>query len=440
MSERPDVAALRPPRKQPVVEHELEGGLHALVLRRTKIPLVEVRLVVPLSPSQILRPATALVLSESLLAGTEERDRSSVAEEVERLGGTLGATLSDESLIVHGSCLASRLKDFLSLLGEVLTEAAYRPDEVSGDRERTADEVALALSRPETLAGEALARRLYGRHPYGTEMPRPDGIRRVRPSAVRSLHDALLTPRAGHLVLVGDVQPRRALSIASGSLEAWLALPAAPPDAVPEPPEVKPGPLLFLHRSDSVQSNVRLGGVAPGRLDPDWPAAALANAVFGGMFTSRIVTNLRERNGYTYSPRSGVRHLKKGSHSEIAADVSTAVTAASLVETRYELGRIASLGVSEDELEAARRYVMGSFMFRVGTQSGLASTLAALAAAGVDPGYLASYPARVSRLTKDEVDAAAARYFAPTRLVTVVVGDADEVLEPLGAVEAVELA
>lgn len=440
MTDRPNVATLRPSRRLPVVEAELDGGLRAVVVRRTRIPLVELRLSFPLSPLQLSRPAAALVLSESLLSGTEHLDRSGVAEAVERLGGTLGASLGDDRLVVHGSCLAGRLKEFLSLVAEVLTEAAYRDEEVAGDRARTAEEVALALSRPETLAEEALSRRLFGRHPYGTELPRPEAVRRVRTSAVRALHDAVLTPRAAHLVLVGDVAGRRALPIVSDALGRWLQVRSTPPEPIPEVAEMKLRPLLLVHRSGSVQSNLRLGAPAPTRLDADWPATALANAVFGGMFTSRLVSNLRERNGYTYSPRSSVRHLQEASVTEVAADVSTGVTAASLVETRYELGRVATLGVSEDELEAARRYVMGSFMFRVATQAGLASTLAALATAGVDPGYLRDHPARIARVGKDEVDAAAARYFAPTRFSTVVVGDAETVLEPLSAVEAVELA
>ncbi|EQD29669.1 peptidase M16 domain-containing protein, partial [mine drainage metagenome] len=157
-----------------------------------------------------------------------------------------------------------------------------------------------------------------------------------------------------------------------------------------------------------------LGGPAPTRSDPQWPATALANLIFGGLFASRLVENLRERHGYTYSPRSAVRHGRAGSSLLVEADVATEATASALLETRYELGRIALGGVTEGELEAARRYAIGSFTFMTATQSGLAETLSALSIAGLPPGYLKSYPASLAKTTRAEVETAARRYLAPT--------------------------
>ena len=199
------------------------------------------------------------------------------------------------------------------------------------------------------------------------------------------------------------------------------------------PPE--PGPLVLVDRPGSVQSNLRIGATAPGRQDSDHPAASLANLVFGGTFASRLVANLRERHGYTYSPRSAISHDRAGSWLALQADVATAVTAQSLMETRYELARVALDGVTEEELDSARRYAVGTFSFVIATQAGLASTLSALAIAGIGPGYLQTYPAAIIRTTKEEVDAAANKYLAPTRMVTVVVGDAATVAGPLAAVE-----
>jgi predicted Zn-dependent peptidase len=157
------------------------------------------------------------------------------------------------------------------------------------------------------------------------------------------------------------------------------------------------------------------------------------------MFASRLVENLRERNGYTYSPRSSIRHARAGSSLVVTADVGKEVTAAALVEMRYELGRLAVGGVSDAELDSARRYAIGTFTFLTATQSGLADTLAALLLDGVGPGYLVSHPAAIAKTTKAEVEAAARRYLAPAELVTVVVGDADEVARPLSMIDALRI-
>jgi predicted Zn-dependent peptidase len=161
--------------------------------------------------------------------------------------------------------------------------------------------------------------------------------------------------------------------------------------------------------------------------------------IFGGMFASRLVENLRERHGYTYSPRSRFDHGQAGSSFVIEAEVATASTAASLIETTYELGRIATQGVTESEHESARRYALGTLAYQTSTQAGLASTLMGLAIVGLDPGYLARYAAELKRKKRSEVDEAARRLLAPSQMVTVVLGDAEAVGSPLALIDDVQL-
>ncbi|MDA8039464.1 MAG: pitrilysin family protein [Actinomycetota bacterium] len=437
---RPEAGRLRLPRRPSVVDEVTDGGLHVIALRRPGVPLVEVRLAFPLRSRQMRQPAGPLVLSDSLLAGTKRYDRAGLAEAVERLGGGLGATVSNDRLDLSAYGLASRLQDLLALLADVLTGATYPAGEVAADRARKADEVVMALSRPEVLADEALSERLYGSHPYATPIPRPAALEQVGAPLLRRLHRSLLDPRSCHLVIVGDVQPRRALSLSEAALGSWLESPGGGAVTLPPLPEISPGGIELRDRPGAVQSNVRLGASAPRRYAPDWPAAAIANEILGGMFTSRLVENLRERHGYTYSPRSAIRHGRAGSSFTLSAEVGTEVTAASLVEIRYELGRLVTSGITEEELEAARRYAVGSFLVRTATQGGLASTLAGFALTGTGPEYLSDYPARIAKLTRAEVDEAARRYLSPGSMATVVVGDGEVVSASLRRLDELTLA
>jgi predicted Zn-dependent peptidase len=123
----------------------------------------------------------------------------------------------------------------------------------------------------------------------------------------------------------------------------------------------------------------------------------------------------------------------------IQADVATESTAASLVEISYELGRIATNGVTDEELESARRYALGTLSFELATQEGLASRLAALAVMGLDPGYVGRHAAAVKRVKRHEVDEAARRLLGPSQMVAVVLGDARVVGGSLAAVSEVQL-
>jgi zinc protease len=165
----------------------------------------------------------------------------------------------------------------------------------------------------------------------------------------------------------------------------------------------------------------------------------LANMIYGGYFSSRLVENIRERRGYTYSPRSSVDHQAAGSSFLVEADVATEVTGPALLETWYELGRMALLPVTDAELDAARRYVLGSMALSTATHAGLASTLSALVGAGLPPEWLAEHQQALAAVTVDEVQEASRRHLATAGLTAVVLGDAEQVADQLGALAPVSV-
>ena len=114
-------------------------------------------------------------------------------------------------------------------------------------------------------------------------------------------------------------------------------------------------PLLVVNRTAAAQSELRIGHLSARRNTPDYPALLVMNAILGGQFVSRINMNLREDKGYTYGPHSRIDHNVLGSSLMFDVEVATEVTAAALLETLYELGRIASLPVTEAEVESVRR-------------------------------------------------------------------------------------
>ena len=396
---RPEIGPIRPPKASRLTEESL-GGLHVITSRMPGVPMVELRLAFPLAAHLVRRPAASMVLSESLLAGTARHDRAGLASSVQRIGGRLGAGVAGDWILVSGSVLAEHLVEMLQILGEVLSGASYPSSEVSR-RSRSSGRASPDGAQPARChcrrgAQQAAASRTSLR----LRAPEPRGV--AEHQRGQSAQDSQRDPgseRCGHLVLVGDVTPSRALSAAAGGLEQWLTQAAGGlcRAARPVASRCVLGPVQLFDRPGAVQSNIRIACLAPGRADPWWPSAALANLIFGGMFASRLVENLRERNGYAYSPRTSFDHGRAGSSFVIQADVATSSTAASLLEINYELGRIATKGVTDEELESARRYALGTLAFQTATQDGLAGTLASLAVIGLDPGYLGRYAAAVKR-------------------------------------------
>ncbi|RBY74331.1 insulinase family protein [Geodermatophilus sp. TF02-6] len=438
------VPPLGEPRPQPelaVTEQTLPNGLRLVVVPRPGVPLVELRLRVPFAAATARtaaqHAARTAVLSGAVLLGTSAHDATGIAELVQAHGGELAVSTDPDRLLFSTTLLVEGLAPVLGVLAEVLTDAAYPADRVAAERARVAERIAIARSQPGVIARTALAARRYGAHPYAEQLPAPELVAAVRSQALRRLHRERVLPAGSTLVLVGDLDPAAAVDAAATALGGWTGEGTAV--AAPPAPESAPRPLQLVDRPGAVQSNLRLGGPAPSRTDPDLPAVRLATMVYGGYFSSRLVENIRERRGYSYSPRSSVDHLAAASSFLVEADVATEVTAPALLETWYELGRMALTPVTADELDAARRYVLGSMALSTATHAGLASTLSALAGSGLPPEWLAEHQQALARVTVDEVQEAARRYLRPTGLTAVVVGDAARVADELPVLGPVEV-
>lgn len=431
----PALTAARRPRKLTVAERTLSTGLRVLVVRRGSVPLVELRLRVPFAGRSASHLPKASMLGETLLRGTAELSTVDIAAALQEIGGSLHASVDPDRLLLSGNALATGLPRLLEILDEVLTGATYPTEDVVGERGRLVERLRMARSQPSVIAREAMLRRLYGDHPYAREIPEHDAVAAVMPAQLRTLHRSRVVPAGSTLVLVGDVSPQRVLDRVESALSGWDT--AGTAKGAPRLPALQAGPVLLVDRPGAVQSNIRVGGPALGRQDPQYAAMQLANMVYAGYFSSRLVENIRESKGYTYSPHSVIEHSSAGSAVLIEADVATEVTAPALLEIRYELGRIATLPVEADELESARQYAIGTLALSIATQSGLASMLTALISSGVDVEWLREHTARLAAVTISDVQEQAARFLAPRALATVIVGDASATRPALSTLDEV---
>ncbi|MGY1641279.1 M16 family metallopeptidase [Geodermatophilus sp. SYSU D00703] len=438
------VPPLGEPRPQPelaVTEATLPSGLRLVVVPRPGVPLVELRLRVPFAAATArtaaAHTARTSVLSGAVLLGTEAHDATGIAQLFQAHGGELSVSADPDRLLFSTTLLSEGLAPVLSVLAEVLTSATYPTDQVEAERARVAERISIARSQPGVIARTALAARRYGPHPYAEQLPAPEAVAAVRGPALRKLHRERVLPAGSTLVLVGDLDPAAAVDAAGEALAGWTGEGTAV--TAPPVPQLDRGHLEVVDRTGAVQSNLRLGGPAPSRTEPDLPAVRLANMVYGGYFSSRLVENIRERRGYSYSPRSSVDHLVGASSFLVEADVATEVTAPAMLEVLYELGRMALTPVTPEELDGARRYVLGSMALSIATHAGLASTLSALVGAGLPPSWLTEHQRALAAVTVEEVQAAARRYLHPAALTAVVVGDAERVADGLRALGPVDV-
>ena len=433
----PDLLRVKAGRAPASQESLLANGLKVVAVRRTGAPLVELRLWIPFGGAAEQHPARAELLAASALLGTAERSREEVDIALGEVGGHLNANVDPERLLFTGSVLANGLTALLDVLTEVLTTAAYRKPDVLNERDRLVEHLTLAAAEPSTAARVALQRQRFGTHPASREMPEVEQVAEVTPSAVRGLHRRAVVPEGSTLVLVGDLSPKRTIAQVEALLEPWTGSRRATP--LDTPPAVVGSDVRALHRDGSVQSQVRLTGPAVTRSSPAYTALQVANLVYGGYFSSRLMENIREDKGYTYSAGSTIEFWPGRAALTVSFDTTTESTAAALLEARYELGKLALGAPTSAEVESARNYAMGTLAISLGTHAGFASTLARIHGAGLDLSWLQAHPGRLASVTVDEVAAAAAGHLAPSTFTGIVLGDLDRISDGLRRVGGVSL-
>ncbi|MHC1559769.1 M16 family metallopeptidase [Actinomycetospora sp. C-140] len=436
----PDLGPQRAVPAPDEVDTVLGSGLRVIAVRRAEVPMVELRLRVPFADpagsGASDHAAVAEVLSTTILSGTRSRTRVGIDDDLAGVGGEIGFSVDPERLAVSGHALAEGLDTLLDVLADLVLAATHPDDELARERDRLVERIELASAQPSVIARRALQERRYGDHPVTREMPRAEEVTAVTADAVRALQDAALRPGGSVLVVVGDVDPADAVARVEKALAGWTTGSA---EAMPALPALTARDLLLVDRPGAVQSQLRLSAPAVGRTDPRYPALQLANLSLGGYFSSRLVENLREDKGYTYHASSSLELDAHGAALLVETDVASEVTAPALLETRYELGRFAVVPPTAAEVESARRYLVGSLLISMTTQAGYASTVAALAAHGLSSAWIREHPARVEAVTVDEVAAAAAEFYAPTRFTGVVVADAAASADGLRALGGVEI-
>ncbi|MFC7343129.1 M16 family metallopeptidase [Saccharopolyspora griseoalba] len=433
----PELGERRTGRPPETVDTVLANGLRVIAARHGVVPMVELRLRIPFAGDAPQHPARAEMLAETLLTGTAKRDRVQMDVDLAKVGADLHAVVDPERLSIAGDALASGLDAVLDVLGDALTGAVYRDEEIEGERARLVERIGVARSQPRVIAREELQQHRYGDHPFVREVPQAEDVAEVTAEQVRQLHRDAVLPRGSVLVLVGDIDPERAVAAVDRALSGWNSDASA--RELPQLPLVSGGDVRLVHRPGAVQSQMRLSAQAVPRTDPQYPAMQIANLCFGGYFSSRLMENIREDKGYTYGAHSSFEFTKGNGTLLVDADTASEVTAAALLETRYELSKMALVPPTESEVESARQYAIGGLLTSTASQSGLASTLVSLAAAGLGQDWLTAHPERLAGVTVEEV-AEAAKIFAPTSFIGVVVGDADELAEQMRMLGGVDVA
>ena len=411
----------------------LDNGLKVVVFVDHRLPLVSYRLGFrsgeASDPLDIVGATSAM--ASMLTEGTLNYSSRQLAEMIERIGASVGASASEDFTIIAASALSMYSSDILDLMAEIVFRPAFPEDELDLYKRNTIEHLRFQRSQPNFLANEQTARQVYGRHPYGRVAPLSSDVERLSRGTLREIHGRSLVPENSVFLAVGSIDQDKLIAEMESEFGTWKGA-RDEPVALPEPPARIHRTLTIVDRPGSAQSNIVLANLAVDRSDPDFFAVTVMNQILGAGASSRVFMNLREEKGYTYGAYTRFDMKRLSGDFEATAEVRTEVTGDSLREFFYELDRIKTEDVDPDELRDAKNFLTGVFPIRAETQEGLTNLLLNQQLYGLPDDYLETYRQKIEDVTIDDVRRVAQKCIRDDELAIIIVGDAGDVLKQAG--------
>ena len=407
----------------------LKNGLKVVIVADKRLPLVSYRLAFLSGDADdpIENIGITSAMASMLTEGTANYTSLELAEKIERLGASMSATSSEDFLVVAGSSLSIYANEILRLIAEIVFRATFPEAELDLYRRNAIENLKFQRSQPGFLANEQVARILYDEHPYARISPTADDIEKLSHEKVSDFYSKSLLPNNCILIAVGDVEKDEFLSEVNEHFGGWKSSDITL-TTFPDPAVLKNRSLTIVDRPGSAQSNIVLANTAFERNHPDYFAAAVMNQILGAGASSRVFMNLREEKGYTYGAYTRLDAKRLAGDFEATAEVRTQVTGDSLREFFYELERIRTKLVSEDELADAKNFLTGVFPIRAETQEGLTNLIVNQQLYDLPDDYLQTYRDKIEAVSTADVQRVASKYIKPDDLAIVIVGDAGDVL------------
>lgn len=359
--------------------------------------------------------------------GTTTRTSQEIAQGAASMGGSIDIRVDEDQTTLSAQVLSDFAPDMVELLADVIMHPALPVSELERLKRDRLRMRSVASVEPRQMAVAAFRQALYGDHPYGRMLPSEEQLSSYTIEDVRGYLEKNFGGKRTHIFVAGVFDHSAIRDAIETSFAGWREGPAALID-VPEPASGKVV-VDIIDRPDASQSNVLLGlpTVAPGH--DDWIPMQITNTLLGGMFSSRITSNIREDKGYTYSPFSSVSSRYNDAYWVQSAAITTDDTAAALREIFFEIDRLQEMPPADDELEGVKNYASGVFVLQNSTPSGIINALNFLDVQGLSDSYLTDYVSNVFSLAPEDISETARKYLRQDDMTLVVVGDRGRISE-----------
>ena len=425
----------------PVIsESKLDNGLEVVVIEQPSMPIISLDMVFQggstAAPQEL--PGLAGMTGSLISRGTDTRSAQDIAGAIEQVGGAVGSEGGADRLLAGVFALIEDKDLAFELLEDMVFNANFPDNEVERERAERVSALEANLAEPGFVASRTLNRLLYTGHPYGNGVTF-ESLEAITRDDVVAFYESRRQPDNALLIIAGDITTAEGMDYAQRIFADWEG--SAEPVSFPPIAERSERQIILVDRPGSTQAQFLLGNIGMPGGSLDYFPARVMNEVLGGSFTSRLVQNIREEKGYTYSIGSGFSYPADIGRFVVSAAVRNDVVADALNEVFMEIERIKTEPLTDEEIKAARDGIVGRFVFTLETYQDFVNVVSSYKTRGVELERLNEWLGLINAVSKDDALSVAQEFIREDEAILVVVGDASQIqaqLETLGEVTLME--
>jgi len=405
-----------------IQEVQTPGGLTAWLVEEHSIPFTALEIWFR-GGTSLDRPGkrgAINLMTATLEEGAGDMDALAFTRAKESLAASFDYDVGDDTLTVSAKFLSENRDEAVELLRQSLIEPRFDQDALDRVRGQVISIIRSDAKDPNDIASNAFNDMAFGDHPYGTDSNGTvESVTALTRDDILQAHQDTLTRDRIYIGAVGDITPEELSTLLDDLLgdlpETGPELPAAVEPAITGGTTVIP--------FDTPQSVALFGHSGVERDSDDFFPAYLLNTILGGGgFESRLMTEVREKRGLTYGTYS---FIVDKDHTDLwMGQVQSANNrVAEAIEVIQDIwADVAENGVTEEELEAAKKYMTGAYPLRFDGNGPIANIITGMQIEDMPLDYPATRNDKVNAVTLEQVNDVARRYLKPDDLHFVVVG------------------
>jgi predicted Zn-dependent peptidase len=407
----------------------LPNGLVLLLLEQHEVPVVNLQMI--LRTGSLADPAgkegVADLTMSLLRKGTDRYTAEQIADELDFLGAGFDLTASFERCTISADFLAKDVDRGLDLFSDILLHPKFDEAELKKLIALNVDGLRDLKDTPRQAIANYYDKFLFGDHPFGRPVSGTEtSLPTITRADVQSFYSKNVRPNGAILALAGDFSADAMRGKVEKALGGWEKGNFEPAKAA-APKPFKGKRVLLVDKPDATQTYFRFGNVGVAEGDPDAPSLEVVNTVFGGRFTSWLMTELRTKSGLSYNAHSAfVRRKVPGAF--YVSSFTRADDTQKAVDLAVELlDRLHRQGVVAEELQSAQNYIRGQYPPNYETPGQLAGTMAWLEFFGLERDYINQHTQRTDAVKLPDTKKVVAAHYPTKDMALVLVGPAAKV-------------